>query len=92
MKKKNLEGKTVFEKYLMIQVPVTFSNDSSLLIHEELGSGKYNGEEFRLIKSVCNRGFRLEFKDYHLDFNTSDLCKSMVEKLVEMKSTHGGTK
>ena len=70
-------------KKVTIAIPCEFSNSMSLMLHEELWNGKYKGKGFRLIKSLCNRGFRLEYGDYHLDFNGKDLVEAMMYKMIE---------
>ena len=87
MKKKvcTSDNKPLVEIKEGVLLPVTYSNEASLLMHTGLAAGEHEGKKFRFIQSVCNRGFRLEWGDYHIDFDTKDLVNVLMAKFVELK-------
>lgn len=52
------------------------------MLHSQLASGEYDGNEFRLIMPVSNTKTRMEYKDLCLDITTQDLGLAMIEAIL----------
>ena len=80
------DDKPAFKEKHAVTIPVEYSNVASLMLHMEICSGEHKGEKFRFIGSVCNGGFRLEFRNHHLDINTRDLVSCLMDKIQELQA------
>lgn len=93
--KQGWDGKPVFEREEVVTIPVKYSNKMTLMFHEEMVTGKHKGEDFRLIRDVGNRGFRLSWGKQQLDIDTREFVTALMDKfelLRKVETVHAKRK
>lgn len=79
------DKKPAFKHQLEVSIPIEWTNHATLMLHEQMVSGELGKEKFRFIKSINNRGMRLEYKGQHLTIDTRKLVETLMDKIIDLQ-------